>query len=215
VLLGVVLGGGCEPEPPRPMRGPAVVRLRAATPDDAAVAGARFWLDGRALGETGADGELRTRLADTAQLTMACPARYRTETPERRLTFPPATSGQQLAITLRCVPERRLAALVVRTRGAPGGLPILVDDRAVGQTDADGVAHVLLDTRPHGSLRVTLDTGAAPRLQPQNPVQTFRVADADGVLLLEQSFERKRRRRRRKPHIMRPGPTLEKPVRIR
>ncbi|MGD8858915.1 MAG: hypothetical protein PVI30_02820 [Myxococcales bacterium] len=215
-LLGcllIALACGCAPQT-QPQPRPATVRLRASTPDDAPVPGARFWLDGRAIGETGADGALRTRIAVSAQLTMACPPRYRTDTPERRVTVPAAPRGRELAITLRCIPERRLTALAVRTRGAPGGLPVLADDRVVGQTDVDGVAHVLLDSRPHGSLRVMLDTGAAPRLRPQDPVQTFRVGDADGVLLLEQSFERPARRKRR-PHLALPERTTGKPVRIR
>lgn len=196
-LLASTSAAACtRSEQPVPLSSFAIV-LRATTPDGSAVSGLRAWADGRELGSTHGDGSLnatvRGRQGQRVALTFACPAGHRTLEAQRELWLrraqPIAHPAAALALTVRCQPIERLAALVVRARGSrSGGLPVLVRGEVIGQTAPDGTAHLLIPTRAQSALRVTIDTSTVPALRPASPVQTFEVRDADRLLLFEQRF---------------------------
>lgn len=190
------------------------VRLRAELPDVAPMPGARFWFAGRDHGPTDGDGHARATIrgheGDTLEVAVLCPPGLRGPKAPRQLTLP-RPRGQrsqvptELTVTLRCEPDRARAALVVRARrGAAGiALPIVVDGRVVGQTDRDGVAHVLLHHPASASVQVRLDTQALPQLTPRDPVRIFDLENAESVLLFDQEFEPERRRPHARPNTHR------------
>src|SRR5262249_38589878 len=142
--------------------------LCAELPDATPLSGARFWLAGRELGPTGDDGRATTTLLgrddDELRVSVLCPNGYRSATEARMLRLQPTRAldasrrPAPLTLALQCIPERARAGLVVRARRgvAPVGVPVLVDDEVVGQTDAHGLAHVLLHGTPHSRVRVQL-----------------------------------------------------------
>jgi len=215
-----VLIAGCEDRAAKPEAFP--LRLRAVSTSQGPVAGVQLWADGRELGTTSEDGSLRARLdgleGQAVALSSACPPAYRTLEPKRRLVLRRVASAAQstpaLELTLRCEPLERQAALVVRALGPDtAGLPIRVDGETVGQTAADGSAHLVLRVKPHSSLRVQLVTEAHPELLPHNPMQSFEIDDQDEIFLVEQTLARAKPRRPspKAPHRA-PAPLL--PYRI-
>jgi hypothetical protein len=196
-LLASTSASACaQTEPPVPLSSLPIV-LRASTPDGVGVSGLRAWADGRELGSTRGDGALKAtvngREGQRVVLTFACPPGHHTLDAQRELWLrraqPLAAQPAALALTVRCDPIARVAALVVRARGPhSGGLPVRVQGELVGQTAADGTAHLLIATRAQHALRVTLDTSAVPAIRPVSPVQTYEMRDADRVLLFEQPF---------------------------
>lgn len=207
-----------------PIARPFPIRVHADTAPHNPLEGVRAWAAGRDLGTTDAGGQLLATLSgvegDRVSLAIACPPGHHTDTPERdvplRRIEGNAGAPGSLDVVVRCEPMRRQVALVVRAEGpAASALPIEVQDRRVGQTDATGVAHVLLEERPGATLRVRVVTSAHPKLEPRDPVQTFRVANEDTVLLFAQAFtEPKPTARRRTQRIAFPtSPAVPAPGR--
>jgi hypothetical protein len=198
------------------------LELHAAEATDAPVSDVRFWADGRDLGVTDEHGVLRVRLTGreglTLSLTTACPPEYRTTEPQRQLRLQRLRSGDpqtDLQLTARCEASERQLAVVVRTRGAAlGGMPIQVAGQLVGQTEADGTAHLLIRSRPHASLRIALDTSRQPDLIPHDPVHTFQLQDEDDVLFVDQWFETPPQPPPPKPRPPKPPPKPRIPERI-
>jgi hypothetical protein len=198
----------CEPELPATTHHALV--LRAELPDATPLAGVRFWLAGRELGPTGNDGEIRTTLDahtdDELRVAALCPSGYRSASESRTLRLQSAArlgsgpantaAAAPLTLALQCTPERARAALVVHAHHGtlPVSVPILIDDEPAGQTDAHGVAHVLLHGTPRSRLHVQLDTSRWPALQPRDPVRLFELEDTDSVLLFDQTFESPKKR---------------------
>lgn len=205
-------------------REPAVgafpILVRADTGSNQPVEGVRVWAAGRDLGSTAAHGALRATLAgregERIPLTVACPPAHRTDTPVRHVPLRRVKRGSEpapLDVSVRCEPTRRQVALVVRAEGArTHALPVEVQERRVGQTDASGVAHILIEDRPGTTLRVRVVTSEHPTLQPRDPVQTFRVADEDSVLLFAQVFVEARPKARRATHARERAPGAALPV---
>lgn len=210
----------------QPIARPFPIRLRAEAAPGSPLEGVRAWAAGRDLGTTDAHGQLLATLTgiegDRVSLAIACPAGHHSDSPERdvplrRVEGITGASGS-LDVVVRCEPMRRQVALVVRAEGpAAASLPIEVQERRVGQTDATGVAHILLDEPPGTTLRVRVVTSAHPALQPRDPVQTFRVANEDSVLLFAQAFTESRptiRRRTQRVALPPSAPTTMRPYRI-
>ena len=169
---------------------------------DAPVSDVRFWAERRDLGVTDEHGILRVQLTGreglTLSLTAACPPEYRTAEPQRQLRLQrlrsadppnrPATHDALRSDASARSPSSsaRVARPSEAFRSTPAG-------QLVGQTEADGTAHLLIRSRPHASLRIALDT-TANRMIPPDPVHTFQLQDQDDVLFVDQWF---------KPH---PGP---------
>jgi hypothetical protein len=198
------------------------LELHAAEASDTPVSDVRFWADGRDLGVTDEHGILRVQLTGreglTLSLTAACPPEYRTAEPQRQLRLQRlrgANSQTDLQLTTRCEASERQFAVVVRTRGAAlGGIPIQARGQLVGQTEADGTAHLLIRSRPHASLRIALDTSRQPELIPHDPVHTFQLQDQDDVLLVDQWFETPPRPPPPKPRAPKPAPKPAPPVEL-
>lgn len=198
------------------------LELRAAEGPDAPVGDVRFWADGRDLGVTDEHGILRVQITGreglTLSLTTACPPAYRTAEPQRQLRLQRLRSAGQptdLQLTARCEASERQLAVVVRTRGAAlGGIPIQAAGQLVGQTEADGTAHLLIRSRPHATLRIALDTRRQPDLIPHDPVHTFQLQDQDDVLFVDQWFETPPRPPPPKPRRPKPPPKPKVPYEI-
>jgi hypothetical protein len=78
---------------------------------------------------------------------------------------------------------------VVGVRAENGAhLPILRLKSVVGQTDEQGIAHVLLEASSNERIALTLDTSKSPALLPQNPTLDFTTRDADELVLVSQKF---------------------------
>ena len=75
----------------------------------------------------------------------------------------------------------------IRAENGPR-LPILRLKSVVGQTDDQGIAHVLLQASANEQIALTLDTSKNARLLPQNPTLYFATHDADELLLVSQKF---------------------------
>jgi hypothetical protein len=219
LVITTLLLAGCRAPEAKPES--FEIQLLAHDGNGQGLADARFWADGRPLGTSDANGQLRVKLEGRADqavaLTTACPAGYRTQEPQRPLVLRRVRAQENaraiLELRASCSPLERAVALVVRATGPrTSGMPIRVRGEVVGQTDADGLAHLLLKARPHSTLRVTLDSSAEPKLRPRDPVHTFEVTDVDAVVLIEQPFERSTTAVRRRAALPSSPPKL--PYRI-
>lgn len=177
------------------------VVLRASSDEGEPVQGATFVHGESSLGKTDVAGRVATKIQGVDGQTLAvvttCPDGYLApeQSAQLRLTEvrkldsnAPAT----IELDVVCTRKMRDIVLVVRTNQAPS-LPVEVSGKSIGSTDSNGQAHyhVQLD-RSVGRLSVSLDTGAAPKLRPQNPSRVFELEGRDAVLLFDQSFAAER-----------------------
>jgi hypothetical protein len=222
LLLALATAGySCAEQAPITER--YTLELLAVEASQDRVADVRLWADGRDLGVTDERGLLRARLegrpGHTVSLTMACPPEYRTVEPERRLSLQrlhrATKATPDFRLSAGCERSERRIAIVVRTRGAAaGGMPVESDGQLIGQTEADGTAHLLTKARPHGTLRIGLRTARQPELIPSDPVHTFQLEDEDEVLLVDQWFARPPRPATRKAPPPKPPTPPSRPIRI-
>ena len=187
----------------------------------------QVWANGKALGETNDEGLLSTRIGGTigkqVTLTRTCPQGYEAADQSRtlRISDTRGANNKRRAMQLRfeCRASELLAALVVRAPNPMNEpMAIMVAGEVVGQTDADGVGHVLLRVPPASTVRVELDTTSAPELLPHNPVRTFQMHDKGEILRFDQVLTKPvppaKKRHRVISHA--PEPTHPKlPMRIR
>jgi len=192
------LSGACSSQTaPRPQADAFEVELRARNDDGAPLAGAAWAHSGQPIGETGPDGALRLTLrgreGQSMQTTIECPRGYAPPdtVPQVRLTHTRRISDkQQQPVTVEAVCTRtaREIALVVHAERGPA-LPVFVDGKPAGSTDADGNAHVLLRVdRAVRKLDVAVDTSAHGDLSPKNPARSFDLDGRDGVVVFAESF---------------------------
>ena len=126
------------------------------------------------------------------RLRAECPDGYRTRGGESNLTLRPfaldaADGGRnRLHVAVECRPASRRAVVLVRSGPS---LPVILRGRQVSQTDANGLAHVVLASAPFSSFDLSIDTSANPRLRPRNPSTTFSLADADQVFVYDQELD--------------------------
>jgi len=183
----------------RPQTDTFKVELRALNDDGAPLAGAIWTTNGSALGETGIDGVLRLNLrgreGQSMRTALSCPEGYVAPdaVPEIRLAHARRISdkgAQPVMIEVVCSRTARDIVLVMHAEHAPF-LPLLVDGKLAGSTDADGNAHVLLrvDRSVH-KVDVAIDTSARPDLTPKSPARSFELDGRDGVLVFAESFTR-------------------------
>lgn len=222
VLLFVLLPlGACEEERPVPTHRVTFT----ARSDDEPLAGVRIVADGRPLGETGEDGQLRVDLpgreGQAVAVSAQCPAGHRAPEQLPLLTLrtfrglDPAAAERGIEMSIACPPAERTAAVVIRTGDDGADLPILMGGREVARTDESGVAHLVMQLRPHTSFRLQIDTSEEENLRPQNPGATFSVPDDDEIFLYDQPFQVERPRRRWRPRRREPEPaTPMLPMRI-
>lgn len=173
------------------------VALQAIAYDGGPLGGVRFLLEGKLLGETGADGralvEIWNEGGRPGPIQVVCPPRYRRASEPLRLragairAFDENTQGT--VTTVRCDPLLRSIAVVVSSHQVPG-CPVLIDGTLQGETDASGVAHLLLEATPESLLQVEL---RGPSGSPWRRARTFRVHDQDDVLLVNEDVPVTRR----------------------
>ena len=219
VLLGLL--AGCEEERP-----PPTYRVTfTAKSDDEPLEGVRIVADGRALGDTDGDGVLRLDLTgregQAVAVSAQCPPGHRAPDQLPLLTLrtfrglDPAAAERGIEMSIACPPAERTAAVVVRTGDEGANLPVTMGGREVARTDESGVAHLVMEMRPHSTFRLRIDTSGNDKLQPQNPGATFTVPDADEIFLYDQPFQVKQTRRRWRPRPREPEPpTPMLPMRI-
>ena len=149
------------------------------------------------LGTTGPDGLLKADLAgaegQSLPVTVSCPDGFTgpEKAPPLRLTHTRRVnlSGYQpMRTEAVCQRNVRNLVLVVHALGG-AALPLRVDGRPAGTTDADGIAHVLVKAdRNVKILNVSLDTSGHQELKPRNPSRTYELSGHDGLLVFDQSL---------------------------
>lgn len=180
-----------DDEPPPTFR---VTFVAAA--DDSRLPGVEIRVAGRPIGRTSDNGELQVNLLGregaSVPYQIVCPAGYREVNNTFHLTLRTfgaraANADRGVEVTVRCLPALREAAIVVRTSGR-AGLPVLIQGQEATRTDSGGVAHFMLRMAPNSTFRVAIDTSSLPRLVPANPSESFTLADADDIFILDQRF---------------------------
>lgn len=148
------------------------------------------------LGRTDEHGRVTLNLqgdeGERASLSVRCPPGF--ASPERPLVvglrhLRPGSEPPRFEVA--CV--RLVHSVLVGIQVENGAhLPVLHLQKPVGETDENGVAHVLLPAENDERFTLTLDTSGSPNLRPQNPSLTFVTRDHDELVLLEQKFARER-----------------------
>jgi len=173
------------------------IEFRVNNDDGQPVKGATLRTGNKELGVTGEDGTLKTGISGTEgqilPVRVACPDGYSgTEKPTplrlshtRRVDL---QGSQATRFEATCTRELRDIVLVVRAPGG-AGLPLNVDGKPSGITNADGIAHVLVHAdRQVKAIKVSLDTASRPELKPRNPGRTYELAGNDAILMFDQAF---------------------------
>lgn len=160
-----------------------------------------------AAGKTDAEGKLRIRVLGKegarVTVTAATPKGYRLASTSnvvvlRRLTGVEG-GGRPLPIehVIRFAPlERRYAVLV---RAGVAGLPVEAFGTRQAVTNDQGVAIFLYEGAPGDELQVKLVTDGHPELRPQNPTQSFLLAQRSEAYLVKQHFETVRKAHKHRP----------------
>ena len=189
-----LLAAGCDQWLPQTSISCAL-RFEAHNDAGEALSGVDLRVNGQLSGQTDAHGVVEINVSGPAgarpAIELACPKGYRPleRQPEvvlRRLSAIDARAAA-LRFDVECVPEHRLAALIVHTSHAD--LPITIHGIERARTGADGIAHVMMPLDAKQDVHVQLDTSAHPELNPQNPVRVFHMADEDTFFVFDQSFQ--------------------------
>jgi hypothetical protein len=157
------------------------------------LAGARVLHAGRELGVTAADGRVAVRATGTegerVDFEVACPTGFRNPESALSVTLRHAAGGSKRPeYFAACPPLTR--KLVIAARLEHGvNLPIRYLGRELARSDADGVAHLLLEGEADKTVELTVDTSEQPQLRPKSPTARFRIGDHDDVVLLAQTFQ--------------------------
>lgn len=187
-----------------------LIHFVAKADDSKLLDGVPIYLDGKKLGTTGADGSLSVRVAASTKQTLSakadCPAGYRGSNQPTAIhlrqfrSLSSSHPDNALQYVFICTPTMVSAAVIVST-SLPTELPLLMDGQEVGRTNADGVAHLLIEAAPGSNFTLLLDTQKHTTVRPQYPTRTFYVGNQDEIYVYEQSLEiPKVKRRRSRPH---------------
>jgi len=211
-----VWSSACHPE--TPLKRFKII-VSSLDDDGATLSDVRVAVNGKEVGSTGPEGGLAIKIlahpGKVVRIQTKCPKAFRDSRDVKTLklqVFERNEPVNTLRVTSVCKPRTRTAAVLVR---APGwaNLPVLWRGQAVGKTDKNGVAHILMaKMSPKTRFQLTLDTSSKPRLRPKSPSATFALADADRAFTFEQRLEElpapKKRRRRRKAKPLPPLPEV-------
>lgn len=191
------------------------VHVRVTSDPGVGLAGVTLSHAETALGMTGADGSARLQLAgregDRVEVGARCPKSHTTPEPAQ-VVLRTYVDREAPELEIRCSPRRRRVAVVVTAKNGPN-LPLLHRGVELARTDAQGIAHFVLEGAPGDAFEVTLDTTQRSDLRPQNPYRRFVVSGQDLAQLFDPELtviEPPRRRSR-----PRPSPLSDRPVRIR
>jgi len=195
-------------ESPSPLRSSALVFVVESDPG-VRLGGADVFVNGAPVGQSDSNGLLQTSIGSQSgprlRIEHDCPVGYEDPTEPKILglrKFQGLNASGPLAmeITLRCRPEKRLAAFVVRAKNGPD-LPVILDGKRVSRTNRSGVAHFSAWGVAGTEYVVELDTREHPRMVPRLPTHLFTLPDVDEIFVVNESFdiekEPKRRGRRR------------------
>ena len=181
---------GEAPAPAQTLEFP--VWIAARSEGRAAVAGVEITSNKHLLGKTDATGSARLALhgteGDTLALDAKCPSAYASPNRPLLVGLRHLGDGSTAArFEIECFSLVHSVVVGVRAENGPR-LPILRLKSVVGQTDDQGVAHVLLEASANERIALTLDTSKSPALLPQNPSLDFATRDADELVLVSQKF---------------------------
>ena len=196
LILGIA-AQACRVKEPGPVSSRFAVELLITNDDGNELAGSVITTGKASLGITGSDGRLRVELEGTdgqvLPISISCPPGYTSldKVAPLRLTHTRRVnevSFQPTRFESTCTREVREIVVVVRAETG-SGLPLQIDGRPAGTTDADGIAHVLVRAdRNVKALNVTLDTSARQDLRPKSPSRTYELTGNDAVLVFDQAF---------------------------
>jgi len=168
------------------------ISITARSEGRSPVPGVEISLAKQLLGTTDTAGSAQLALhgpeGDTLSLNVKCPAAY--ASPERPLLVGLRHLGDgstRARFEVECFSLVHNVVVGIRAENGPR-LPILRLKSVVGQTDDQGIAHVLLQASANEQIALTLDTSKNARLLPQNPTLYFATHDADELLLVSQKF---------------------------
>jgi len=177
------------------------ISIAARSEARSAVSGVEISVGKQVLGETDASGSARLALhgseGDTLALNVKCPTAY--ASPERPLLVGLRHLGDgstAVRFEVECFSLVHSVVVGVRAENGPH-LPILRLKSVVGQTDDQGVAHVLLRASANEQIALTLDTSKNASLLPQNPTLDFATRDSEELVLVAEKFTVKQRAPRR------------------
>ena len=169
----------------------ATIAVQVADDHGRALGGVAIALDDTPVAVTDASGRasavVQSRISTRVRLQARCPDDYR-PLEARQLALSQrdqATGTLQLRFT--CIPKLRSLAVVVRAPGAEG-LALRVDGVPVAKIQPDGTSHLVLKRAADTTLRLSLDTSAAPTLHPQFPVREVLVGDRDEIIVFDQAL---------------------------
>ncbi len=195
-LLGTSLfTGSCgdgEPQPTRAAHAVFPLVVVARRDGHQPVAGVKVVHDRTVLGVTDASGSVKLELkgveGSTRSLGVVCPEQY--ASPEAPLVVGlrrMAQGSPAPRLQAECMPLTRSLVVGLRAENGPN-LPVVRLNQVLGTTDAEGVAHLMIEATSSEQVTLTLDTRAYPLLRPQSPTLTFVARDRDELILLEQRF---------------------------
>ena len=213
MLLACQLLGGClsetdesvAPVPSSDFPVSIIARNEGKSP----VADVEIFLGKKQIGKSDATGVAHFALhgaeGDSLALSVKCPAAY--ASPERPVSVGLRHLGNgstAARFEVECFSLVHQVVVGVRAENGPR-LPILRLKSVVGQTDDQGVAHVLLQASANEQIALTLDTSKNANLLPQSPTLDFVTRDSDELVLVAQKFTVKQAPPRRV--VSRPVPT--------
>ncbi|HET9929597.1 MAG TPA: hypothetical protein VFQ35_02870 [Polyangiaceae bacterium] len=215
--LAVLVAASCAKR--EPSVGSYPLRLVVTNVPGEPLSGVAARIDGRSLGKTDEQGvlalTLRGRDGQRLNLHLECPPNHKPPKAPLEVALFRYAAGSTPELTAVCEQETVAEAVVVRTPGARD-VPLYARGERVGQTDAQGVAHLLLRGAPGENVDLAFDTSERPELRPASPSVRVTLANQDDVLLAEQRFEQRPKPRVKASTVPRAGTTPVKgPVRIR
>jgi hypothetical protein len=169
---------------------------------------AQVFVDRKPIGKTDPDGVVQMKIVGQPRQLLRvehdCPDGHEDPLEPKMLrlrSFEGVDPSSTLAmeITLRCPPEKRLAAFIVRAKNG-SDLPVLLDGEKVARTNGSGVAHFSASGAVGTEYVIELDTTERPQLLPQFPTHLFTLPDADEIFMVNQPFDLEKERPRRRHH---------------
>jgi hypothetical protein len=152
-------------------------------------------VNGSVAGRTAPNGALRTSVTgppgSLVRISQDCPDDHPNADEAATLRirrYHMLGTVSPLSVVLRCRPELRLAAIVVRT-AYHSGVVVHVDGERVGATNDHGLAHIARRAPPGSEILVELDAGRYPQLRPQRTSRILRIADSHDLFVIDQQYE--------------------------
>jgi hypothetical protein len=205
------LSSACAPVVPRIYAQDATIRVESDP--GVPLADVPLVYDGKTLAKTAENGRATLRMngkdGDVFHVGVVCPEGFvaASSVDFDVLVRRGENDGHVPEFATRCARALRRAVVAVRANNG-ANLPVLHLGREVARTDASGAATIALDVKPGADVEIVLDTRAAKKFHPQNPVLSFKAQDHDDIVVLDQTFTVDKpivvRRTARGPQVARP-----------